>query len=213
MAVLMSSFKALPLAARRRKLRPHLAPVADERGFTYLGLLFALALLGLALGAAGTVWSVVRQRDREQQLLWTGGEIRRAIGHYYQGGPGGLRVYPRSLQELTDDHRGPVVVRHLRRAYRDPMTDSDDWELIRGSDGGLIGVASKAKGKPMKRQGFAETDRAFADADCYCDWRFVYLPQLQQRMGKAPATPLRPPVLDLGRREVESDSGGSRSRR
>ncbi len=209
----MSSFKALPLAGRRRKSPPHPAPVADERGFTYLGLLFALALLGLALGAAGTVWSVVRQRDREQQLLWTGGEIRRAIGHYYQGGPGGLRVYPRSLQELTDDHRGPAVVRHLRRAYRDPMTDSDDWELIRGSDGGLIGVASKAKGKPMKQQGFAEADRAFQGAECYCEWRFVFQSPLQQGAGKAAVMPAKPPVLELGRREVESGSSGSRSRR
>jgi type II secretory pathway pseudopilin PulG len=187
--------------------------VRTEGGFTYLGLLFALALLGLALGAAGTVWSVVRQRDREQQLLWTGGEIRRAIGHYYQGRPGGLRVYPRSLQDLTDDHRGPVVVRHLRRVYRDPMTDSEDWELIRGSDGGLIGVASKAKGQPMKQQGFAEADRAFADADCYCEWRFVFQLPLQQGARKATATPTKPPVLEFGRREVESSSSGSRSRR
>jgi hypothetical protein len=36
------------------------------------------------------VWSVVRQRDREQQLLWTGAEVRRAIGHYYHSAPGGL---------------------------------------------------------------------------------------------------------------------------
>lgn len=156
---------------------------SSARGFTYLGLLFVLALLGLALGAAGTVWSVVRQRDREQQLLWAGGEIRRAIGQYYQGGPGGLRSFPQSLQDLTEDRRGPVMVRHLRRVYRDPMTPDGDWELIRASDGGLTGVASKAQGTPMKRKGFAEADRAFEDADCYCDWHFVFLPQLQQRPG------------------------------
>ena len=153
------------------------------RGFTYLGLLFALALLGLALGAAGTVWSVVRQRDREQQLLWAGGEIRRAIGQYYQGGPGGLRSFPQSLQDLTEDRRGPVMVRHLRRVYRDPMTPDGDWELIRASDGGVTGVASKAQGKPMKQKGFAEADLAFEDADCYCDWRFEFVPKLKQRPG------------------------------
>lgn len=163
----------------------------SSRGFTYLGLLFALALLGLALGAAGTVWSVARQRDREQQLLWTGGEIRKAIAHYYQGGPGGLRAYPRSLQDLTEDRRGAVMVRHLRRAYPDPMTPDGDWELIRGSDGGLTGVASKARAQPMKQKGFTEENRAFEDADCYCDWRFVFVPQLQQRPGKANTQPLK----------------------
>lgn len=173
-----------------------LARRSGQGGFTYLGLLFALTLLGLALGAAGTVWSVVRQRDREQQLLWTGAEIRRAIGHYYQGGPGGLRQFPRSLADLTEDRRGPVVVRHLRRAYRDPMTSEGEWELIRGSDGGLTGVASKAQGQPMKQKGFSDADRAFEDAGCYCDWRFVYLPQLQQRPGKAVTAPTK--TLQLG---------------
>lgn len=182
-------------------------PLSGQRGFTYLGLLFALALLGLALGAAGTVWSVVRQRDREQQLLWVGGEIRRAIGHYYQAGPGGLRAFPRSLQDLTADERGAVLIRHLRQAYPDPMTPTGEWELIRGSDGALIGVASKAKGTPMKQKGFAEADRAFEDAGCYCDWRFVYLPQLQQRPGKAGNTPFgapsgSTPASGLSRREV-----------
>ena len=171
-----------------------------QRGFTYLGLLFALALLGLALGAAGTVWSVARQRDREQQLLWTGAEIRRAIGHYYHSAPGGLPAFPRSLQDLTDDNRGPVVVRHLRRAYRDPLTPDGEWELIRGSDGGLTGVASKAKGQPLKQKGFKDADRAFEDAACYCDWRFVFVSELQQAPGRV-AAPAKPAVLQLGRRE------------
>lgn len=199
-AVLMSSSEAPLSPAPSRSGRAALVAQRGERGFTYLGLLFALALLGLALGAAGTVWSVVKQRDREQQLLWTGGEIRRAIGHYYQGGPGGLRSYPRSLQDLTDDHRGSVVVRHLRRAYLDPMTPEGDWELIRGSDGGITGVASKAQGQPMKQKGFAEANRAFEDADCYCDWRFVFVSQLQQAPGKA-AAPAKPVALQLGRRQ------------
>jgi hypothetical protein len=120
----------------------------------------------------------------------------RAIGHYYQGGPGGLRQFPRSLADLTEDRRGPVVVRHLRRAYRDPMTSEGEWELIRGSDGGLTGVASKAQGQPMKQKGFSDADRAFEDAGCYCDWRFVYLPQLQQRPGKAVTAPTK--TLQLG---------------
>lgn len=199
-AVLMSSSDSLPLKLPGDSGGEVLLGRPAQRGFTYLGLLFAVALLGLALGAAGTVWSVVRQRDREQQLLWTGAEIRRAIGHYYQSTPGGLHAYPRSLQDLTEDNRGPVVVRHLRRAYRDPMTPDGEWELIRGSDGGLTGVASKAKGQPMKQKGFKDADRAFEDATCYCDWRFVFVSKLQQAPGKV-AAPAKPAVLKLGRSE------------
>lgn len=163
--------------ARARRL-----PALDsQKGFTYLGLLFALALLGLALGAAGTVWSAARQRDRERQLLWVGGQIRQAIGHYYLAGPGGLRAFPKSLEDLVEDRRGPTVVRHLRQVYPDPMTDSPDWELVTGADGAVTGVASRAQGKPIKQKGFAEADAAFEDVDCYCDWRFVYVPELQRR--------------------------------
>jgi type II secretory pathway pseudopilin PulG len=196
----MSSSDSLPLPVLHQSARDGALGRRAERGFTYLGLLFAVALLGLALGAAGTVWSVVRQRDREQQLLWTGGEIRRAIGHYYHSAPGGLHAYPRSLQDLTEDDRGPVVVRHLRQAYRDPMSPNGEWELIRGSDGGLTGVASKAQGQPMKQKGFREADRSFEDADCYCDWRFVFVSEMQKAPGKV-AAPTKPAVLKLGRSE------------
>ena len=169
-----------------------------EGGFTYLGLLFALALLGLALGAAGTVWSAARQRDRERQLLWAGGEIREAIGHYYLSGPGGLRAFPRSIDDLLEDRRGPTVVRHLRQAYRDPMTDSPEGEWIRGADGSLTGVASLGRGKPIKQKGFTEKNLAFEDMECYCDWRFVYVPELQRRPSGASVAGGRLPAPSSG---------------
>lgn len=155
------------------------------RGFTYLGLLFALALIGLALGAAGTVWSAAARRDKEQELLWRGGEIRRAIARYYQAG-GGLRMFPKTLEDLLEDRRGPVMLRHLRRVYADPMTGSADWELLRTASGELIGVASRSTVEPLKKRGFSPTDTGFDDAACYCDWRFVYLPQLYQESLAAP---------------------------
>lgn len=155
------------------------------RGFTYLGLLFALALIGLALGAAGTVWSAAARRDKEQELLWRGGEIRRAIARYHQAG-NGLRMFPRTLEDLLEDRRGPVMLRHLRRVYADPMTGAADWELLRNGAGELIGVASRGAGEPLKKRGFTATDVGFEDATCYCDWRFVYLPQLYQDALAAP---------------------------
>ena len=162
--------------------RPCLRPA---RGFTYLGLLFALALIGLALGAAGTVWSAAARRDKEQELLWRGGEIRRAIARYYQAG-NGLHMFPKTLEDLLEDRRGPVMLRHLRRVYADPMTGAADWELLRNVNGELIGVASSSSAEPVKQRGFAPTDVGFDDAACYCDWRFVYLPQLYQQSLAAP---------------------------
>jgi type II secretory pathway pseudopilin PulG len=150
-----------------------------ECGFTYLGILIALALVSLSLAAAGTVWSVQKQRQREQQLLWVGQQFRDAIARYHSATPLNLHQYPRALEELVEDRRGPAVRRHLRRIYADPLTGAMDWDLVRTPEGAIIGVASLSMDTPRKRAHFDEVDAAFEGARCYCDWRFVYLPGLQ----------------------------------
>ena len=155
------------------------AAAPAQAGFTFIGLLFVIMLLGLALGAAGTTWSAANRRDREQQLLWAGSEIRRAIGKYYLAGPAGTREYPREFSDLLEDRRGAALQRHLRRVYVDPVTGRADWQLLRTPDGALVGVASTSPGEPMKKAGFAADNKGFAGANCYCDWRFVF---------RAPAT-------------------------
>ena len=60
-------------------------------GFTYLGVLFALALLGMSLAAAGSVWTIESRRAREAELLWTGNQFRNAISSYVRSAPGGAR--------------------------------------------------------------------------------------------------------------------------
>lgn len=144
---------------------------ARASGFTYLGLLFAIAIIGITLATVGVVWSTQSRRDREAELLFVGNQIRQAIGRYYEVGG----VYPRSLADLLQDKRVPVARRFLRRLYPDPMTGSADWELIRMSDGGLMGVASSSQQKPIKVAGFNVVDAAFEKADCYCTWKFIYV--------------------------------------
>ena len=43
-----------------------------ERGFTYLGVLFAIAVLGLGLSAASEVWVTTAKRQRMEQLIKRG---------------------------------------------------------------------------------------------------------------------------------------------
>lgn len=147
-------------------------------GFTYLGILFAIAILGFAMAAGGMTWSMAARRERERQLLWTGDQYRRAIASYYSFGPPGVREFPRDFTDLLEDHRGPVMRRHLRRLYVDPVTDRFDWVVVRLPDSSIIGVASSSGQEPLKRTGFTDADSTFENAVCYCDWRFVYLPAL-----------------------------------
>lgn len=149
-----------------------------RNGFTYFGILLTVALIGSALAAAGSTWSVQQRRAGELELLYTGQAFRRAIASYYNNPAAAAPQYPRSLHELLLDRRGGRVARHLREIYRDPLTRIADWELITLPDGSIIGVASRATGEPLKKEHFGPWERAFTGADCYCDWQFVYLPQL-----------------------------------
>jgi type II secretory pathway pseudopilin PulG len=146
------------------------------RGFTYLGILIAVAFLGIGLAAIGTVWATTAQREREAQLLFAGDAYRAAIEGYYRSGPMAQRL-PQELDELLTDAREPLVRHHLRRLYPDPMTGRADWELIRDPDGGIVGVSSTSQRAPLKRANFAVEDAAFEGTKCYCDWKFVFSPQ------------------------------------
>ncbi|HVR50605.1 MAG TPA: type II secretion system protein [Pseudorhodoferax sp.] len=147
----------------------------SQRGFSYVGLLLSVALLGAGLAAAGSVWRVQLQREREADLLYAGAQIRQAIRQYYEGVPlGQPHRFPQRLEDLLLDRRWPTVRRHLRRLYLDPMTGSTDWALLRAPDGGILGVHSRSGAAPLKRQGFGRLDTDFEDAAALSDWRFVY---------------------------------------
>jgi type II secretory pathway pseudopilin PulG len=145
-----------------------------QRGFTYLGLLLAVALLGAGLAATGSLWSVHAQREREAELLFAGDQIRAAIRRYYEDVPlGQQHRFPQRLDDLLLDRRWPTVRRHLRRIYLDPVTGGD-WVLVPAPSGGILGVHSRSAAVPLKRQGFGRLDTAFEDAVTLSDWRFVY---------------------------------------
>ena len=144
------------------------------RGFTYIGLLVAVVLIGVGLAAAGQVWSTTAKRERERELLFVGGQFRHAIGSYFDASPG-VKQYPRKLEELLQDQRFPVVKRHLRKIYLDPITGSRDWGLVTMGDQ-IVGVYSRSNDKPLKVETFAPEDSSFAGSAAYSDWRFVYAP-------------------------------------
>lgn len=132
---------------------------ARSQGFTYLGVLLAIALVGLGLSGASELWSTTAQRQRMQQLEFVGQQYVQAIGSYYEASPQGLRRFPASLDDLLLDRRFPFVRRHLRQAYRNPLTGQMDWELVLDPRGGVRGVATAvAPGK--RRQEFVYTPLA-----------------------------------------------------
>ena len=110
-------------------------PRRRERGFTYLAVLFLVALTAAGLAALGQAWSTAAQRERERELQFRGEAIADAIASYLKAGASAAPELPRTLDDLLEDRRGPKVRHHLRQRYVDPFTGEADWELVpQGAD-------------------------------------------------------------------------------
>ena len=156
-----------------------------QKGFTYLTVLFVVAMMAGGLALAGEVWHTSAMREKEADLLHVGNEYRKAIERYYVSGP---KQYPKSLADLVKDPRQPGTVRHLRRLYPDPITGKDEWGLVKSNDGGIAGVYSTSEAAPLKTGGFAVRDAKFEGKTKYADWQFVYA------AAPASAAPRPPPA-------------------
>ena len=157
---------------------------ARARGYTYLAMLVAVAVISAGLAATGEVWSHASKREKEAELLFVGQQFRQAIAFYYEQSPGNGKQYPAKLEDLLEDKRFPSPRRHLRKLYADPITGQPDWGLIEAPGGGIMGVHSRSGAEPVKRAEFGLRDRVFHQATNYYEWRFFYEPPT---MATAPA--------------------------
>ncbi len=147
---------------------------ARQGGYTLLGLLVLIIIIGFFLGEAGAMWSDARQRDREAELLKVGDRIRIAIGRYYNNTPGPVKQFPRTLEALLRDDRFPVPQRYLRTLYIDPITRREGWGILEAPSGGIMGVYSLSGDKPFKTRQFRPIYKEFEDRKMYGDWIFAY---------------------------------------
>ena len=150
-------------------------PAYLQRGFTYLGLLIIVAVMGAGLAAFGQLYSHAAQREKERELIFIGNQFRGAIASYYNKSPG-AKVYPKKLEDLLEDKRFPMPQHHLRRVYSDPMTGKAEWGMVEAPGGGFMGVYSLSEETPIKSGNFTVADQAFEGAEHYTKWIFAYSP-------------------------------------
>jgi len=143
-------------------------------GFSYMGLLFLLAILALSAAAALKIGNVTHRRIAEEALLDIGREFSSALEHYRKVTPAGMPDEPMSLQDLLKDNRFPGVVRHLRKAYADPLTGRAEWGLQRSeASKRIVGIYSLAEGVPVKTGNFETFFKNFNGMSSYEQWLFT----------------------------------------
>jgi type II secretory pathway pseudopilin PulG len=148
------------------------ARITGASGFTYIALLAIITIIGISLGATGKYWQNVMLRDREEELLFRGDQYRIAIEHYYYAIPG-KNQYPQSIEDLLTDNRSPAGKHHLRRKYKDPMTNEDFIEIRDPLTKRIIGVHSASDKAPLKQAAFNTPYEEFVGRLSYNDWQFL----------------------------------------
>ena len=157
---------------------------AKARGFTYLTVLFMIAILSGGLALVGEVWHTSAAREKEAELLFVGHQYRKAIERYYLSGP--QRQYPRELTALLKDPRLPGNERYLRKLYPDPVS-GQPFAILKAPDGGILGVHSPSEEKPFKTGGFKVRDASFEGKAKYADWHFIHAVPVQAATIPKPA--------------------------
>src|SRR5262245_44278235 len=91
----------------------------NQRGFTLAGALTLIAVMMILLAISVPLWSRVKQRDNEEELIFQGKEYSEAIARYHQK----FNAYPPDLDSLEK-------LKFIRKLYLDPMTKSGKWKVI-----------------------------------------------------------------------------------
>jgi type II secretory pathway pseudopilin PulG len=123
---------------------------ARQSGFTYLWLLFALAVGAAGLAALGERASMAVQREREAELMFRGQQIAGAIAAYRAATAGPVPQLPAALKDLLDDRRSQRPLHHLRQLYADPFTGQSDWVLVTTEEGLIAGVHSRSDAPALR---------------------------------------------------------------
>lgn len=143
-----------------------------DGGFSYLMVMVTMTLMGILMTVAAKQWKTMVQRELEMDLLGKGMEIQAALALYSAAAKAGRvtpgEIYPQTLAELT---RPPKPF--LRKVYYDPVGHGE-WELVRAPTGGIMGVRSKSRLKPIKQNNFPLAVRHFQGKPTHYDWVFQH---------------------------------------
>lgn len=150
----------------------------NQKGISYLYVLLMIVVIEIGLLGISNFWQATSKRDNEEELLFRGSQIQKAIGRYYNK----YRIYPSSMDDLIKDSRTAKNERYLRKPYKDPLAKDGEWQIIKDSSGRIAGVSSSSVKKPYKMTNFPFELRELEGKEKYSEWKFIYilLPAVQK---------------------------------
>ena len=176
------------------------AAVRGEAGFTLVMLMFIVAVMAIAMGAAVQAVSFQAQREKEAELVFRGEQYVEAIRIFKAR----FGRFPVTLKEMWE-----AKPRVIRQRWRDPMTGSEEWGIIHlgeegqplttgpsglptsgpqptptpvptappGPVGDLPGIRPGQQVGPIigvRSTSCDDSIRVYEGRTRYCDWKFVY---------------------------------------
>jgi type II secretory pathway pseudopilin PulG len=153
-----------------------------QDGFTYVGLIVLVTIIGLVGAATLKADALLRRAAAEEELLEIGAAFSAALTSYAEATPRGQPPQPPSLEELLKDPRFPGIRRHLRKIFVDPITGKAEWGIvwlnkgngINGAGGsGVVAVYSLSQAKPLKQSNFDARYQGLENKEHLADWKFA----------------------------------------
>ena len=91
-----------------------------KKGYVIIMLMLAVFAISIGFLVAVPVWQTEVMREKEEELIFRGKQYVEAVRLYLLKNPG---HFPSSLKELMDK-------KCLRKLFKDPMTESGEWNVI-----------------------------------------------------------------------------------
>jgi type II secretory pathway pseudopilin PulG len=127
----------------------NLSPVTSkEAGYTLAVVMVFTSVLLVTLSGALINWQKAIQREREEELIYRGKQFMRAVELWQRKFPG---TYPTTIDALLSTNN----TRFLRKKWKDPITNSDEWRLLKvNSDGSISGLTVLPGSGPLGPSNF-----------------------------------------------------------
>lgn len=109
-----------------------------QAGYALVALVAATTILLITMAAAVPAWRYVVKNEREEELVFRGGQIADAVLRYQRKRGNALPV---SIDALVKD-------RFLRKPFKDPMRPDGKWRLIRPGEPIVPGPTRPGTGRP-----------------------------------------------------------------